>query len=120
MELTAQLTASLLCFCLPHQAEDGVSMLAVAGGDGVRVRPRVWIGVQGQLRLQQPEQQGKDTGGSSSTSSQLCCRRLFYFFPVTAVSTKGCSSQGHSNTNKTKTERKTEKKWQKNKFELQN
>lgn len=75
-------------------------MLAVAGGDGVHVRPWVWIGVQGQCSLQQPEQQGKDTGGSSSTSSQLCCRRLFYFF-------SGCSSQGHSNTNKTKKLRKS-------------
>ncbi|TMS12470.1 hypothetical protein E3U43_017428 [Larimichthys crocea] len=45
-----------------EKVEDGVSMLALSGGDGICVRTRVWVGVLGQLHLQRPEQQGKDTG----------------------------------------------------------
>lgn len=62
-----------LCFCPPHQAEDGVSMLVVSGGDGICVRPRVWFGVHGQLHLQRPEQQGKDTGRSNCPLHHLRC-----------------------------------------------
>lgn len=44
-------------------------MLA-GGGDGVPVRPRVWVQVLRQLRLQQPERQEEDTGRCSPSQTE--------------------------------------------------
>lgn len=45
-----------------------MSVLVVSSGDGICVHPGVRVRVLGQLHLQRPEQQGKDTGRSNFLS----------------------------------------------------
>lgn len=57
------------CRVSPQQAEDEVSALP-GGGVDVPLRPRVWLQVLRQLRLQRPERQEEDSGRRSPLQTQ--------------------------------------------------
>lgn len=65
------------CLFSVHQAKD-VPLWALGCGAGIRLRPQFGVGVLGQPRLQQSQQQGEDAGECPVHHLQCCCLLLFY------------------------------------------